>query len=54
MLVGIAVALLGLAALEDTARALVALCGAGLFSAGLGLFFLRLSAMLRYSRETTP
>jgi hypothetical protein len=54
MLVGIAVALVGLAALEDTVRALVALCGAGLFTAGLGLFFLRLSAMLRYTRESEP
>lgn len=52
MLVGVVVALLGLALLEGTPRALVALCGAGLFAGGLQLFFQRLAAMMQYTRET--
>jgi hypothetical protein len=51
MLVGIAVAVVGLVAFEDTAAALVALCGAGLFAGGLALFFIRFDAMLRAGRE---
>jgi hypothetical protein len=50
MVAGVAVAAYALVALEDVARALVALCGAGLFAGGLGLFFIRLSAMLRGAR----
>ncbi len=50
MVVGIVIAVVGLLALEDTAAALVALCGAGLFAGGLGLFFIRLDAMLRAAR----
>ena len=52
MLLGVVVGLLGLALLDDTPRALVALCGAGLFAGGLQLFFQRLAAMLTYTRET--
>ena len=52
MLIGVVVALLALALLDDTAAALVSLCGAGLFAGGLQLFFQRLAAMMQYTRET--
>jgi hypothetical protein len=52
MVVGSAVAVYALVAQEGTTRALVALCGAGLVAGGAGLFFLRLSAMLRQARES--
>jgi hypothetical protein len=52
MVVGSAVAVYALVAQEGTTRALVALCGAGLVAGGAGLFFLRLSAMLRHARES--
>ena len=50
MLVGIAVAIYAVVVLEDAAAALVFLCAAGLFAGGLGLFFIRLDAMLRAAR----
>jgi len=52
MLVGVVVAVLGIALLEDTVAALAALCGAGLFAGGLQLFFQRLASMLTYTGET--
>ena len=52
MVVGTALAVYALVAQEGTTRALVALCGAGLAVGGAGLFFLRLSAMLRHARES--
>jgi hypothetical protein len=52
MLVGVVVGVLALGLLEDTPRALGALCGAGLFAGGLQLFFQRLAAMHTYARET--
>jgi hypothetical protein len=52
MLVGVVVAVLALGLLEDTPRALVALCGAGLFAGGLQLFFQRLAAMMQYTGDT--
>jgi hypothetical protein len=51
MVVGTAVAVYALVAWDGTTRALLALCGAGLAIGGIGLFFLRLSAMLRHTRE---
>ena len=50
MTVGIVVGVYAVAALEEAALALVALCGAGLFAGGLGLFLIRLDAMLRAGR----
>lgn len=52
MVVGTALALYALVAQEGTTRAFVALCGTGLAMGGAGLFFLRLSAMLRHARES--
>ena len=52
MVVGTVLAVYALVAQEGTTRALVALCGAGLAVGGAGLFFLRLSAMLRHARES--
>jgi hypothetical protein len=52
MLVGTALTVYALVAWDGTTRMLVALCGAGLAVGGIGLFFLRLSAMLRHARES--
>jgi hypothetical protein len=52
MVVGTALAIYALVAQDGTTRILVALCGAGLAVGGAGLFFLRLSAMLRHARES--
>ncbi len=52
IVVGTALAVYALVAQEGTTRAVVALCGAGLAVGGLGLFFLRLSAMLRHARKS--
>ena len=52
MVVGTALAVYALVAQEGTTMALVALCGAGLAVGGAGLFFLRLSAMLRHGQES--
>jgi hypothetical protein len=52
MVVGTALAVYALVAQEGTTRALVVLCGTGLAVGGIGLFFLRLSAMVRHARQS--
>lgn len=52
MVVGTALAVYALIAWDGATRMLVVLCGAGVAVGGIGLFFLRLSAMLRHARES--